>query len=48
MIRQNRLIERSSAWEHQVFPTRDLATLEATWRDWALHECVKRYLCLLL
>ncbi|KAH9993502.1 fungal-specific transcription factor domain-containing protein [Russula compacta] len=46
MIRQNRLIERSSTWEHQVFPTGDPATLDATWRDWAMHECIKRVVCL--
>ena len=31
-------------WENQVFPIRDSTTLEATWRNWAVHESVKRYL----
>jgi hypothetical protein len=44
MIRQNRLIERNASWRHQPFPTADSAALEATWRDWAMHEALKRYL----
>jgi len=42
MIRQNRLIERSAAWEHQPFPATDPAVLDAMWRGWAIHEALKR------
>ncbi|KAH9963778.1 fungal-specific transcription factor domain-containing protein [Russula dissimulans] len=42
MIRQHRLVERIATWEHKVFPTRDPVALEGTWRDWAMHECLKR------
>ena len=44
MIRQNRLIERSVAWEHLQFPTANPAVLEETWHNWALYEALKRYL----
>ena len=44
MVRQNHLIERTATWEPQAFPTNDPDVLEATWRDWALHEALKRYL----
>jgi hypothetical protein len=43
MIRQNRLIERNASWRHQPFTTADTVALEATWRDWAMHEALKRY-----
>ncbi|KAI0297879.1 hypothetical protein B0F90DRAFT_851221 [Multifurca ochricompacta] len=46
MIRQNRLIERSAAWKYQTFLTTDPAILDATWRDWAVHEAIKRVICL--
>ncbi|KAI0259038.1 fungal-specific transcription factor domain-containing protein [Gloeopeniophorella convolvens] len=46
MIRQNRLIERSATWEHQTFPTTNSNILDSTWRDWAVHECIKRVVCL--
>ncbi|KAI9510083.1 fungal-specific transcription factor domain-containing protein [Russula earlei] len=46
MIRQHHLIERSTSWEHQVFPTTDPDVLEATWRNWAVHEAIKRVVCL--
>jgi hypothetical protein len=44
MVRQNRLIEQSATWEPQEFPTNDLGVLDATWRNWAVHESIKRYL----
>lgn len=44
MIRQHHLFENIATWEHKVFPTRDPAALDATWRDWAGHETLKRYL----
>jgi hypothetical protein len=46
ITRQSRLIEQVStpSWERQVFPIRDPAVLEDTWREWAIHETVKRYL----
>jgi len=46
MIRQHHLIERIALWEHKVFPTRDPVALEDTWRDWAVHEILKRVVCL--
>jgi hypothetical protein len=42
MIRQSRLIQNNAAWEHQQFPVTDPAVLDAMWRDWARHECLKR------
>ena len=47
MTRQTRLTrtnELDLKWENQVFPIRDPTVLEATWRDWAVYETVKRYL----
>jgi len=44
MVRRTRLIEKSTAWEHQVLPIRDPAALDAMWREWAVHESIKRYL----
>ncbi len=44
MVRQNRLIERNALWEPQAFPTTDPGVLEETWRNWAIHEAIKRYL----
>ncbi|KAH9062376.1 fungal-specific transcription factor domain-containing protein [Lactarius vividus] len=46
MIRQNRLIERVATWEHQPFPATDPAVLDAMWRGWAMHETLKRVVCL--
>jgi hypothetical protein len=48
ITRQSRLIEQVStpSWERQVFPIRDPAVLEDTWREWAIHETVKRLVCL--
>ena len=42
MIRQNRLIERNAAWEHQPFPATDPTALDEMWRGWAMHEALKR------
>jgi hypothetical protein len=42
MIRQNRLIQNNAAWEHQPFPATDPAVLDAMWRNWAIHEGLKR------
>ena len=44
MVRQNRLVERSATWEPQGFPATSPGGLDATWRDWAMHESLKRYL----
>jgi len=44
MVRGTRLIEQGTTWEHQVLPTRDPATLDAIWHEWAVHESIKRYL----
>ena len=44
MVRQNRLIERTATWEPRAFPTNGPGDLDATWRDWAMHEALKRYL----
>ena len=46
ITRQSRLIEHGNTltWDRQVFPIRDPAVLEDTWREWAIHETVKRYL----
>ena len=44
MVRQNRLIEKSTTWEHQVLPIQDPAALDVMWQEWAVHECIKRYL----
>ncbi|KAH8997706.1 fungal-specific transcription factor domain-containing protein [Lactarius hatsudake] len=46
MIRQNRLIERIATWEHQPFIATDPAVLDAMWRGWAIHESLKRLVCL--
>ncbi|KAI0055744.1 hypothetical protein BV25DRAFT_1815158 [Artomyces pyxidatus] len=46
MIRQNRIIERSTTWIPKTFPTMDSVVLEETWRDWAVHEAIKRAVCL--
>ncbi|KAF8258819.1 fungal-specific transcription factor domain-containing protein [Lactarius quietus] len=42
MIRQNRLIQNNAAWEHQPFPATDPDVLDAMWRNWAIHEIIKR------
>lgn len=47
MVRQNRLVERSATWEPQGFPATSPSGLDATWRDWAMHESLKRYLIVL-
>ncbi|KAI0046901.1 hypothetical protein FA95DRAFT_1309596 [Auriscalpium vulgare] len=46
MIRQNRIIERSAAWTHQDYSLDDPTALDAAWRDWAVHESIKRAVCL--
>ncbi|KAH9060341.1 fungal-specific transcription factor domain-containing protein [Lactarius deliciosus] len=46
MIRQNRLIERIATWEHQPFLATDPAVLDAMWDSWAMHETLKRLVCL--
>jgi len=46
MVRQNRLIERTATWEPRAFPTNGPGDLDATWRDWAMHEALKRMVCL--
>ncbi|KAF8499572.1 fungal-specific transcription factor domain-containing protein [Russula emetica] len=46
MVRRTRLIEQSTSWEHQVLPIRDPATLDAIWHEWAVHESIKRLVCL--
>lgn len=47
MVRRTRLIEKGTTWENQVLqvlPIRDPAALDAMWHEWAIHECIKRYL----
>src|SRR6266852_2405827 len=44
MIRRTCLIEQSTAWEHHGLPIQDPAALDAMWHEWAVHECIKRYL----
>ncbi|KAA1472942.1 hypothetical protein DENSPDRAFT_839343 [Dentipellis sp. KUC8613] len=46
MIRQTHVIDRNASWTHQTFPTNDPTVLEKTWRDWAVHETIKRALLL--
>jgi hypothetical protein len=42
MIRQNRVLERSAAWKMPAFPIPDQEALDAAWRDWTIHEAIKR------
>lgn len=44
MVRRTRLIEQSTAWMHRVLPVQDPVALDAVWREWAVHESIKRYL----
>ncbi|KZV71157.1 hypothetical protein PENSPDRAFT_650908 [Peniophora sp. CONT] len=42
MIRQNRILERSSMWRAPSFPIPDVDALDLAWRDWTIHEAIKR------
>ncbi|VDB95376.1 unnamed protein product [Peniophora sp. CBMAI 1063] len=42
MIRQNRILERSSMWRAPQFPIPDVDALDLAWRDWTVHEAIKR------
>ena len=46
MVRQNRIMERSLSWKMPSFPSPDPDALDAAWRDWAVHEGIKRYVVL--
>ncbi|KAI0033461.1 hypothetical protein K488DRAFT_47667 [Vararia minispora EC-137] len=46
MIRQNRVLDRSALWKTPTFPIPDTEALDAAWRDWTIHETIKR--CMLL
>lgn len=42
--RLTRTNELDLRWEGRVFPITNTADLKVTWRDWAIHETLKRYL----
>ncbi|KAI0314449.1 fungal-specific transcription factor domain-containing protein [Amylostereum chailletii] len=46
MVRQNRVMERSLSWKMPSFPSPDPDALDAAWRDWAVHEAIKRTILL--
>lgn len=42
--RLTRTDELDLRWEGRVFPITNPDDLQVTWRDWAVHETLKRYL----